>query len=254
MIVYFTGTGNSRYIAQMIADKTGDQIVDAGECIKESRKSALTSDRPWVFAAPTYAWRLPRVFVDYLLRSSFAGSKEAYFVMTCGDDIGNAGKDIQKLCTKKSFTYMGVFPSLMPENYVAMFDVPDKEKAAKIIKAAEEKLQNAIPFITKREPFPTARIGFSDCLKTAVANPMLYRFVVKAAPFYTTDACVGCGKCAQHCPLNNITLIDGKPRWGKSCTHCMACICKCPTKAIEYGNRSKGKPRYQCPEYVKGGR
>ena len=46
------------------------------------------------------------------------------------------------------------------------------------------------------------------------------------------------------CPLNNIRLENGKPVWGKNCTHCMACICYCPKEAIEYGQKSKGKPRY----------
>ena len=45
-------------------------------------------------------------------------------------------------------------------------------------------------------------------------------------------------------PLNNIRLENGKPVWGKHCTHCMACICYCPKEAIEYGKKSKGKPRY----------
>ena len=51
-----------------------------------------------------------------------------------------------------------------------------------------------------------------------------------------TDACIGCGKCVELCPLNNIRLENGKPVWGKHCTHCMACICYCPKEAIEYGN------------------
>ena len=46
------------------------------------------------------------------------------------------------------------------------------------------------------------------------------------------------------CPLNNIHLESGRPVWGKNCTHCMACICYCPKEAIEYGKKSKGKPRY----------
>ncbi|WP_366008713.1 4Fe-4S binding protein [uncultured Eubacterium sp.] len=32
--------------------------------------------------------------------------------------------------------------------------------------------------------------------------------------------------------------------WGNQCTHCMACICYCPTEAIKYGKKSIGKPRY----------
>ena len=64
------------------------------------------------------------------------------------------------------------------------------------------------------------------------------------------DKCSGCGLCVQLCPLNNITLKNGKPVWGGGCTHCMACICSCPARAIEYGRKSRGKPRYFCPEYT----
>ncbi|MBP9515735.1 MAG: 4Fe-4S binding protein, partial [Clostridia bacterium] len=46
------------------------------------------------------------------------------------------------------------------------------------------------------------------------------------------------------CVLNNIELKNGKPVWGKSCTHCMACINFCPTNAIEYGKHSIGLRRY----------
>ena len=55
--------------------------------------------------------------------------------------------------------------------------------------------------------------------------------------------------CEKLCPLNNIELQNKEPVWGTNCTHCMACICGCPKEAIEYGRISKGKVRYQCPEY-----
>ena len=98
-------------------------------------------------------------------------------------------------------------------------------------------------------PIPAPKTGAIDQIYTAVANPVFYRFFVKADPFRVTDACVSCGKCAAACPLGNITMVAGKPRWGGDCTHCMACICGCPVEAIEYGRKSRGKPRYQCPHY-----
>ena len=75
-------------------------------------------------------------------------------------------------------------------------------------------------------------------------NPIFYKFFVKANAFTASGACIGCGQCAKRCPMNNITLKDGKPVWGKNCTHCMACICYCPVSAIEYGKKSVGQPRY----------
>ena len=62
------------------------------------------------------------------------------------------------------------------------------------------------------------------------------------------SACIGCGKCEKLCPLNNITLQNARPVWGSNCTQCMACICYCPTRAIEYGKKSAGKPRYHFEE------
>ncbi|MBR4020078.1 MAG: EFR1 family ferrodoxin, partial [Firmicutes bacterium] len=71
---------------------------------------------------------------------------------------------------------------------------------------------------------------------------------VKAEKFYTKDSCTGCGLGESLCPVNNVKLKDGKPVWDDFCTHCMACICHCPTEAIEYGKTSVGKVRYTCPE------
>ena len=84
---------------------------------------------------------------------------------------------------------------------------------------------------------------------SSAVNAGFYKGFVSAKKVYTTDKCIACGKCTELCPLNNISLEDGKVKWGNSCTHCMACICGCPKEAIEYGRRSKGKIRYQCPEY-----
>ncbi len=85
-------------------------------------------------------------------------------------------------------------------------------------------------------------------MKSALVNPLFYRLIVKAKAFTVSDACTSCGHCAAVCPLGNIRLDGGKPVWGTECTHCMACICGCPTSAIEYGRASVGKPRYQCPD------
>ena len=61
MIIYFSGTGNSRFAAEFLAKQLGDELLNAGQRIKSGEQDELHSVRPWVIVAPTYAWRtLPR--------------------------------------------------------------------------------------------------------------------------------------------------------------------------------------------------
>ena len=249
MILYFSATGNSRYCARLLADRLGDTCTDLFHFLRDGIAGEFTSETPWVFVVPTYSWRLPRVFVDFLRGSRFSGSRDVYFVMTCGSDIGNAAPWNRALCGELGLRCRGTLPVVMPENYIAMFRAPEQEEALGIIAAARPVLEQAAAVIRDGQDFPDPRAGLTDRLKSGIVNTLFYRFQVKAKPFTVSDACISCGKCQRDCPLGNIRMEDGRPVWGSRCTHCMACICLCPTQAIEYGRASVGKVRYRCPEY-----
>ena len=115
MVVYFTGPGNSRYCAQMLADKLEDELIDASGFIRHGIAAELISRKPWVFVAPIYAWQMARVFADFIRSGWFQGSRDAYFVLTCGGEIGNAGESAAALAREKGLNYMGVLQVQMPE-------------------------------------------------------------------------------------------------------------------------------------------
>ena len=244
MILYFSGTGNSRYAAQRLARALGDELVSLNDCLKRGETGDFTSERPYVFVAPTYSWRMPRVVSDFIRAGRFGGSRAVYFVLTCGGDAGNAGYYAELLCAETGFTYMGLAGVVMPENYLAMFQVPGREEARRMVEEAGPALDALAARIAAGEKFPEQRPGNGDGIKSGVVNRAFYTFCVSAKGFYATEKCIGCGKCVELCPLNNVALAAGRPQWGKRCTHCMACICGCPTEAIEYKNKSKGKERY----------
>ena len=248
MILYFSGTGNSRYAAEFLAQALGDQAEDVGLWIKERRKGEFRADRPWVVVAPTYGWQLPNVLMEFLQTAEFSGSQMVYFVMTCGGDIGNAAQSIQSLCRRKGLAYQGVLEVIMPENYIALFSAPEKAEAQAILRKALPTLNQGAVWIAEGKPFPEKRVTCLDRLKSGLVNRVFYQFVIRAKPFYSTEACTGCGRCVELCPLNNIHLAERHSHWGNRCTHCMACICGCPAEAVEYGRRSRGKVRYWCPE------
>ena len=251
MVVYFSGTGNSRWCAKVLAEQLGDELRDSAGFIRHGIAAEFLTGRPWVFVCPTYAWRIPRVFEQFIRSGYFQGSREAYFLMTCGSDIGGAEEHLRSLCREVGLEFRGVLPVVMPENYIAMFDTPDAGESERLICGAEKTLAEAVRLIRAGETFPAVKAGMKDRRKSGVVNDGFYRLYVKAAPFRVTDACVGCGKCEELCPLGNIRLEDGRPVWGEHCTHCMACISYCPAEAIEYGKRSVGKRRYRCEDHRK---
>ena len=252
MILYFSGTGNSEYVAKRISAALGVEAVNLFEPIRARRKEALHSDTPWIVVVPTYAWRIPRIVQDWLDQAEFSSHQGIYFVMTCGENIGNAGTYLEKWCAKKGLTDMGCFPIVMPENYIALFSTPARDKALAIVEQAEPVIDEVVRMIQSGQRFPTPTITPKDRLCSGPVNALFYPLFVHAKPFHVTSACIACGTCVSLCPLQNIRLEDKVPVWGKDCTHCMACICRCPVEAIEYGRHSKGLPRYTCPKNADG--
>ena len=61
MILCYSGTGNSRYIAQRIADELQDNIIDLNEKIKTNNYSSIEIGDDVILVVPTYAWRIPKI-------------------------------------------------------------------------------------------------------------------------------------------------------------------------------------------------
>lgn len=244
MILYFTGTGNSRYVAKRIAEALGDELFGMNDRIKAGDTSSVAADGRLVIVTPTYAWRIPHIVRDWLVKTDFPGAKQAWFVMTCGSEIGNAAGYNRTLCQEKNLAYLGTAQIVMPENYIAMFNAPQAAEARQIVAKAEPDIDRAISAMKANQAFAPPRNNLYDRFMSGSVNPIFYAAFVKAKAFKAGDSCIGCGQCAKLCPTNNISIHDGKPVWGGDCTHCMACICYCPAEAIEYGKKSLGKPRY----------
>ena len=79
-MVYFSGTGNSQLVAVRIAEMTGDKAVSINRYMKKGEKAVFRSERPLVFVAPVYSWRLPRVVEQWIMENDLEGSRDAYFM------------------------------------------------------------------------------------------------------------------------------------------------------------------------------
>lgn len=242
MVLYFSGTGNSRYVARKIAEASGDDIISINQRIKDGDYSDVKSEKPLVFVGPVYAGRLPRIMDEYIEKVTFSGNKKTYFVGTCAATAWRTVGYVEKLCEKKKFSLLGFNSIVMPQGYIAGGGTQPKNINDRILKEAEPKIKKISDIISNQQPLPKEQPG--KAIMSKIINPMMYATMISAKGFKVTDKCGSCGTCAERCPLNNINLVDGKPTWGKKCTHCMACIAGCPKEAIEYGKKTHGKTRY----------
>ena len=244
MILYFTGTGNSRHIARLISKEIDDEVISINELIKSGSNNEIKSDKPFVFIAPTYAWRIPMVVEKFIKNIKLSGNRKVYFILTCGADTGDATSFLKYISKEKGLEFMGLRALVMPDNYIVMYSTPSDEENERRIKNVEEEVNKIVKYIVSGRKFEENKTTIIDRMKSNSINKMFYKIYVSAKGFHTTDKCISCGKCEGLCPLNNIILVDGKPKWGDNCTHCMACICGCPTYAIEYKNKTKNRRRY----------
>ena len=247
MILFYSGTGNSEHVARRLSAALNEDLHKLFYEFREESVSKLHSDTPWVICTPTYAWQLPHIVKDWFRRAEFSGCRDVYFVLTCGDGVGAAGKYARKLCEEKGLAFKGLAKVIMPENYIAMFNAPEEAEAKEIVRKADEVVDSIAAQIAAGKELPEEK-KFGGAFLSSAVNAGFYKFSISDKQFTVSDACIACCLCEKLCPLENIHLSSGRPVWLGNCTHCMACICHCPAHAIEYGKKSAGKPRYTCPD------
>ena len=117
MVVYFSGTGNSKYVAERIAGSLQEKLLCMNEQIKSGDTGTVKTGENLVVVVPTYAWRIPRVVSDWIGQTEFVGAKNVWYVMSCGSGIGGADIYNRKLSEKKGLKHMGTAQIIMPENF-----------------------------------------------------------------------------------------------------------------------------------------
>lgn len=251
MVLYFSATGNTEFIAQEIAKRTGDECLNLLDRIKKGDNSPINSEKPFVICAPVYVCEIPRFMTKYLKKQEFTGSRDVFFILTSGGYSGPTGNLLKKMFKAKKMICHGHAEFKMPRNYVASDSYPmlEPEQIKERILESYKQLDQVAADILAKNELTARHASVMETIITVPFNPVWCKFKLKAKDFYAEDNCIGCGKCAKLCPLNNIKLVDNKPVWGDQCTHCMACICNCPIESIQYGNITKEKDHYNFGKY-----
>ncbi|MFL0246045.1 EFR1 family ferrodoxin [Candidatus Clostridium stratigraminis] len=252
MIFYFTGTGNSLQAAKNIAKYNDEKLIPIAKIMNNKDSFLdynLTEGESIGFVFPIYSWGPPKMVLDFIKRLKLINYKGNYIytVVTCGANIGNTMKVIKSALRKKNLALDSGFSIVMPNNYVIIGDVENKNAQEKKLAEAEETLKNINEIIMKKTKgvFKVNK-GFVPFILTGVINPLFNKGAVDTKKFYVNDTCTGCGICEEVCNCNTI-IVNKKPNWGSECSQCLACLHLCPVNAIQYGKGTVKKGRYKNP-------
>lgn len=251
MIFYFSGTGNSRWVARGLAQHLSEStLVDIAAALRAKQHDfSLQPTEMLGFVFPIHSWGIPplvRCFVDSLKISGYA-QQRVFGVFTCGDECGYSNIDFKRLMNAKGMECRHIYSVQMPNTYICMsgfkLDTPELE-TAKMVRA-EVDVQRISDALRADSPIQQYHQGRYNFLKSRLIYPGFVRFAMDSRPFRVDERCVSCGRCERSCPTGNITLdAQNRPRWERRCVQCLACLHHCPTQAIDYGKHTQGKGRY----------
>lgn len=234
MIVYFSGTGNSRWVAEELAKRLGDEAI----CVTQFDQ--VDQSQPFGLVCPIYAWQVPEIMERFWKQHELDPSTYRYAVVTCGDNVGRA---IEKLDQIQSLD--AAFSVTMPNNYVIGFDIDSPEVIAAKLTAADSTLDDIVADIQAQRSIRRYEKGKLAWYFGGLAGWAFRKFARTTKPFYVQDQCIRCGRCARDCPEQVIKLVTGKPTWQVSnCQMCLKCLHACPVQAIQYGRSTVKKGRY----------
>jgi Pyruvate/2-oxoacid:ferredoxin oxidoreductase delta subunit len=237
MIYYFSGTGNSEWVARELARLTGDDVMRIPATGKTEPLRVGPHERAGV-VFPVYAWAVPDCVTHFVRGGQYAKDAYLYAVCTCGDSCGNTLGAL-----RKHFPFAMGCALRMPNNYIPLFDADDPPLVREKVRAAKAppaRIADAV----NADRAPSREASAADRLKTALVKPLFTLLMRRTGPFHATDACSGCGLCEKLCPLRNIRMVENRPVWGKNCTQCTACLNRCPQAAAQYGKSTYVRERY----------
>ena len=250
MIFYYSGCGNSRWIADELAKGLEDKLEFIPDLLRKMDSEAgltLNVDGDSLgFVFPIYAWAAPKLVEEFVLKVSWKGvPSQVWFACTCGDEMGLTLKTFRQTLAKAGLRLDSCYCFQMPETYLCFpgFHLDTEEGAQRKITAAKEKLPKVIESIRNAERVEDTIVGSMPRLKSGLIRDAFNLFVSDKG-YRVLESCTGCGVCAKHCPLHNIRMVDGRPRWQGNCTQCMACYHYCPQNAIQYKSFTKDKGQY----------
>ena len=237
-IYYFSGTGNSLYVAKKTAENMeADSVISIADMATGNN---FKCDSDFIgIVTPIYVLGLPKIVSQFLKKTEFKKESYIFLIITAGNPaVTTAAGEAKSILKKKGVSLSFSTALQMPDNAILFFNPVQQSIEEKAV--FDKKLFEISLSIKEKEK------SLKNEFRPLVFLPSLFRFFVnKLDRFFKVDSsCTNCGLCQKICPVKNITIENNKPAWNRKCEMCFGCINVCPSKSINYTKITKSKNRY----------
>lgn len=240
-IYYFTGTGNSLYIAKKIKNSLENCTLIPIETLVSLNK-IIPNAKEIGFIFPIYFGDIPNFIKKIIKKFDFSNVEYIFVLPNCYSVAGATFLNFRKILKSKgkNINYENIL--FMPDNAILFSIEEDRKK----LKQTEINIFPIIEDIKNKinKKFPTNYFQLLQYYSMKLFSEQEF----SPKKFRVNNNCIGCGICKQVCPCNNIILNNGKPLFNSNCAHCLACFHWCPKEAISMKNFIiKNRRKYHNP-------
>jgi ferredoxin len=239
-VYYFSGTGNSYYVAKTIADGIGAVLNP----IVTLKKGDIIEAEILCFIFPVYDFKPPKKVAKIIDNLSKIIADYTIAIATYGVALSSTLNHFKKTLKLKGVILSMGYGIKLPHNAICSIGFTDEEDNKRLM-IADKKICDIVLDIKKRTHAKVEKTTIFEDMTIIRQFPYIIKFLAvliikgtRSLDFTVTDDCVCCNRCINICPVENIQWVDGKPVFGKDCVSCFACLQWCPEAAIRIGKYS----------------
>lgn len=251
-IFYFTGTGNTAFIAEILKGEFGaenpTEIFNIEFFPDGIKHEQLEPFELFVFGAPIYAFNAPKLFIQFLHKLPKTKGKRAFLFLNAGGDALAGLEYPASILRKKDYNLTNQAVFLMPSNVLVenknlatgeiilnLFGLKYKQNIHQMAEKCRTQIKEVVNQILKGEP-TLVHVNSAARLVTFLCRPMFFYLGCPTFEWFVNadKECTLCNICVKGCPVGNIRIEGGKVKFGSACNMCYRCINICPKQAIRY--------------------
>lgn len=237
-VYYFSGTGNTEIIANMIKEAFSEHqysvdLIRIEDVLKNKLKIDLQKYDLIGIGSPVIGYTAPGIVKDFIRILPREKNRKMFIFRTAGGVAPvnyNASKPIMRKLSRKGYEVFYERFFSISSNWIVRFN---DDIILQLHDASRKKVGIMCEELIR---------GEKRILKTELKLKVLMELVMRITPSFfrlvgkdmvINTSCTHCGLCVKNCPAGNIYEKNDKIKFKMACNSCLRCVYSCPQNAIK---------------------